>query len=109
MDENAQNLLRVLSEFQWPETATPVYRLYHDDAGQPMIYTMDDLPGNYIEISRDDFFLSSMDCRVIDGRIVHPIKNQAKKLRPGDSGTACHPKDVCVVVDDDSPNIRWSF
>lgn len=109
MDETTQNFLDVMANFPWPEEVKVAYRLYHDDSGCPLFYTMETPPGTYIEISREDFFLSSMDCRVVNGRIVHPVKNQATKLHPGNTGVACHPQDIAVVVDDDTPNIKWSI
>jgi hypothetical protein len=33
-----------------------------------------------------------------------------KKLQPTDStGTACNPRDVCVVVRPDQPHVKWNI
>lgn len=115
MDDNTENFLKVMREFQWPNPPKISFRVYHDDSGHPIKYSMVDIcsmadtSDNYIEISEKDYQLASMDSRVINGRLVHPVKNTAIKLRPGDIGTACHPDNVCVVVSSDQPNTKWSI
>lgn len=108
MDETTENFFKVLSEFEWPEIKKPIYRVYHDENGLPILYTMADLPGNYVDISPEDFWLASMDSRVIDGRLVHPAKSSAVKLKPGKIGKPCHPTDVCIVVKETDGHIKWS-
>jgi hypothetical protein len=43
-----------------PEPAPVFYRLYHDDEGKPLFYSMADVPGTYIDIDRDTFVKNSM-------------------------------------------------
>lgn len=108
MDETTENFLKIMREFSWPDPPKILYRVYYNDDGHPITYSMDDMPGNYIDISREDYLLASMDSRVINGRLVHPVKNMSIKIRPGAAGTACHPQNVCVVVDDNKSNMKWS-
>ena len=75
------------------------YRLYHDDQGQPLFYSMEDLPGRYIEIDAKTHAEGRYDIRVIDGRIKRNLNssNLPRKLVPDDQGTPCHPDDVMIV------------
>jgi hypothetical protein len=29
-------------------------------------------------------------------------------LRPGDNGTCCDPRDICLITTADQPHVRWS-
>jgi len=85
-------------------------RLYYNDNGVPLFYAAEDLPGNYIDIDGATYYESSMNVRVVDGKI---IKIEPKvityKLAPGEVGTPCHPADVSVVVDISQPHTKWSL
>jgi hypothetical protein len=91
---------------------TPIfYRLYYNDAGSPIIYSMEHLPGNYIEVDQLTYVLSPFNVRVINGKLVYikPVVT-IKKLQPNDlDGTACDPQDVCVVVDPNHPHVKWNI
>lgn len=91
-----------------PAQAQPEYRLYHDDQGHPLFYSMEDLPGNYIVIDQKTFNESPSHVRVVDGEIkILGASKKQRKLSPGSTGTACNPRDVCIVVPDTKPNIKW--
>lgn len=92
-----------------PEERPTSFKLYHDDNGLPVVYTMEDLGGNYIEVDREIYLLAPMDARVIDGRLIYnPKKPHIPKLKPSkESGTPCHPDSVCVVIDEDATHIKW--
>lgn len=84
------------------------YRLYHDDEGHPLFYSMEDLPGNYIDIDAETYAQGSSHVRVIDGKLVKTQrKSTVSKLRPGNEGTPCDPQDVCVVVGTDQSHVLW--
>lgn len=89
-----------------PEPQPVSYRLYHDDQGRPIVYTMEDLPGNYIEIDRETYVSGSPWVRVVDGKLRQLFMHAQEKLRPSDSGTPCHPRDVAVV--DPASTSFWS-
>ena len=92
--------------------AEPVfYRLYYNDDGTPIIYSMENLPGNYIEVDQQTYVLAAFNVRVIDGKLVYikPVIT-VKKLQPTTStGVACDPQDICVVVDPEQSHTKWNI
>ena len=89
-----------------PAPPDPFYRLYYDEQGHPLFYSMEDKPGNYIEIDRETWS-NPGHIQVVDGRIVKIKTAVIHKLIPGDTGTACHPLDVSIIVNESQPNIKW--
>lgn len=100
----------------WAIMASPVeqpkvsYRLYYNEDGTPICYSMEELPHNYIELTPEEFQLSPPNVRVVNGKMV-VIKpaSYVKKLVPATTGFACDPRDVCVVVNESQPNTKWSL
>lgn len=90
-----------------PEPPDPFYRLYYGEQGDPLFYSMEDHPGNYIEIDRETFVNSATNVRVVDGRLTVIKTAPVYKLRPGDVGTPCHQNDITVVVKETDPNKKW--
>ncbi len=74
------------------------FRLYYDDAGNVLYYSMEDLPGTFLVIDRLTFDQQRFDIRVKDSKIVKLNHPASWKLAPSESGTACHPDDVSLVV-----------
>jgi hypothetical protein len=93
-----------------PEPKPIFYRLYYNDDGSPIIYSMEELPGNYIEVDQSTYALAPFNVKVIDGKLTY-IKSviTVKKLQPSDlNGTTCDPRDVCVIVNLDQPHVKWN-
>ena len=93
-----------------PAVEQPSYRIYYDDNGRPTSYTVDDLPGNYIEVDVATYTDGNKNIRIVDGKIVkikQPV--MVAKLTPANSGISCHPDNVCIVVDSTQPHIKWSL
>lgn len=93
-----------------PEHRPLTYRLYHDDQSRPLFYSMEDLPGQWIEVDAVAYAQGSHDVRIKDGRLI-PMPKQARiqKLRPGSPGVCCHPRDICLVIGPDQPHVQWSL
>lgn len=94
-----------------PPAPKPIFfRLYYDDSGIPLMYSMEEFPGNYIDIDAATFAASSQNVRVINGKIVSlSLDKITQKLAPSADGTSCHPNNVSVIVDNNAPHIKWSL
>lgn len=107
MNDTTENLFQALSEWHWPEPKPVFFRLYYNDQGHPVTYSMEDIPGNFIEIDQETYAKSSYHVRVVNGKLTHlDYTRVCSKLQPSNSGTPCHLQDVAVVVATE-PNIKW--
>ena len=91
-----------------PEPQPVFWRLYYDTEGKPITYSMEDLPGTYINVSAEAYAQASHDVRVHDGQLKE-LKRLSYKLVPSDTGTPCYPDNVAIVVDETEPHQRWSM
>lgn len=93
-----------------PESDPVFWRLYHNEQGEPLIYSMENLPGTYIDVDPETFAINDMNVRVYDGKLIKiKPKTIIKKLEPSDTGTACYPSNVAIIVDETEPHQRWKI
>lgn len=90
-----------------PEPDPVSWRLYYDDQGRPLTYSMEALPGNYIEIDAATYHRGPLNVRVVNGELRYIQHTWSQKLVPSERGTACLPTDVTIVVDQE-PRQYWS-
>ncbi len=105
-----ENFWQVWNSFQWPDPPVPVYRCYYHEDGTVDFYTMEDLPGRWVEVDRETYLACpANNARVVDGKLkIFPPKRIVRKLMPNQAtGVKCDPNDVCVVVDRADDFIRW--
>lgn len=114
MDENdritTENFWKVWNSFEWPEPFVPVYRCYYQEDGSIDFYTMEDLPGRWIEVDRETYMAwPTGNARVVDGKLkIFDLKKIVKKMMPmQNQGTNCDPRDVCVIVDQSQDHVKW--
>ena len=80
-----------------PRPQPVFFRLYHQ-YGVPLFYSMEDVPGTYIELDQETFAQGKSRVRVINGVLTELTYQTTEKLVPSDSGTMCHGTDVTIVV-----------
>lgn len=99
-------MIEYAMDFAEPE---PIfYRLYYDAQGVPLFYSMEDVPGTYIEIDQETYNRNASNVRVRDGKIVELTWKTMTRLEPSNTGTPCHPQDVAIVVDQKQSHQCWS-
>ena len=107
MNETEKNFWEAWNNFQPPEPKI-IYRAYYNEDGVVCGYSTEEWPGNYVEIDQATY-VCYPDARVVDG-VFQPVKKRCliAKLQPSESGIACDPRDICVIVDADKPHIKWN-
>lgn len=110
-EQTTKNFWTVIESFPWPDPKPLSYRLYHDDQGRPLFYTMEAVPGTYIEVDQITYIQGSYQVRVREGRLIQlePRINVSRLVPDPDSGIPCDPRDVCVVVDSSRPHQKWKM
>ena len=103
---NAEEFWAILHAM--PEPKPVFWRLYYNEAGEPITYAMEDLPGTYIDVDPEIYARSPMNVRIKNGQLIE-MKSAVRRLTPADSGTACHPANVAIVVAETEPHQRWSM
>ena len=101
-----QEFLEFWKNHKWIDAKTVHYRLYHDDAGLPLFYSHEDLPGKYVDVTPEQFAQQDRSVKVIDGKLVRCRTARMTKLVPADLGTLCHVNDATIVVAD-HPGQYW--
>lgn len=97
MNDTTKNFWEVWNNLE-PYVAPVIFwRLYHDDQGRPLFYSQEDLPGNYINVTPEQYQLADMRVKVVQGELKKLNTNPVRKLVPAESGTPCHSQDVSVV------------
>ena len=103
---NAEEFWAILHAM--PEPRPVFWRLYYDSEGRPITYSMEHLPGTYIDVDAETFARAPTNVRVQNGRLIE-LKQAVQKLVPADTGTPCHPDNVAIVVSETQPHQRWSM
>ena len=111
MNETTANFWHAWTNTVCSEPQPVSFRLYYQEDGSPVLYTMEDLPGDYIEVDPETYAAASFRVRVVDQRLIHIRPGtQIKKLQPAtDTGTSCSPYDVCIVVPEQQPHVKWKI
>jgi len=93
-----QEFLEFWTNYQWTDVKPVCYRLYYDDLGLPLVYSHDDLPGKYIDVTPEQFASQEQSVRVVNNKLVRQKTARMAKLVPAESGTLCHTQDVTIMV-----------
>jgi hypothetical protein len=103
-NQTTDNFLSVWNNLPEHVIKFPTQKLYYDDEGRPIDYTIEDREGNYVEVDGPTYMQANMNVRVRDGKIVELSAISYKKLKPSSTGTACVDEDVTIVAPVDYPN-----
>lgn len=103
---NHDTLAQALSQWQPPDPVTRVFRLYYDPQGRPLRYSMQHEPGDFIEITQDQYHRASSKVRVRHGQLISITDPTIRKLRPSTTGQCCSAQDICVITDQ-APVTYW--
>lgn len=101
-----ENFWAILGSMAPPKTI--YYRLYYNDQGRPLLYSHEEQPGNYIDITPEQFALGDLRVRVVN-KVIVSYQPPISKLVPGDTGIACDPRDVTIVVSTEQAHTKWKF
>jgi len=74
------------------------FRLYYDPkTNEPLFYTMEDEPGDYISITPEEFSEMRLDVFVKDGKIEKKRAISIGKLVPSDEGYRTTKNDISII------------
>lgn len=96
-NETTENFLSVFSNLSEIQTKFPSYKLYYNDQGAPIEYTIEDKPGSYIEVDAPTYMRANTRVKIINGQLVELSSLSYKKLKPSNKGTACPAEDVSII------------
>ena len=107
LDNAMSNLFELLSQMETTKIE-PEYRLYYDlESGEPLYYSMEDLPGDYITVDKKIYEEGRYDVKIVDGKLLRLSVKKSQKLIPSDSGTPTA-KDNVLIVDPNS-DFKWKL
>lgn len=100
-----------MAEFIWPEPQPVFYRLYYNEDGSPKCYSMEDLPGKYVEVDRETYISHLWNVKIVHGVLqIIPPTITVNKLKPHSTqGVCCATQDICVIVEPTSEHIKWTL
>jgi hypothetical protein len=102
------NFFEALQSHVEPEKQKIFFRLYYNKKNGDLIeYSMEDLPGDYIEITAEQFAESNPYVYVKDGKIKKRKMLTYGKLVPSATGYPTHATDVSIV--DPESTTFWDF
>lgn len=107
MNETTQNLLDVFANLEPWQPPVVFWRLYYDQAGEPLFYTQEDKPGNYIDVTPEQYQRASMQVKVKSGKLMELSIKRTRKLTPASTGTPCCSTDVSIVVPEYEEHQCW--
>jgi len=107
MNETTENFWQVFNNLEPWQPPEVFWRLYYDEAGHPLFYSQEDKPGNYINVTPEQYQRASMHVKVKDSKLIELTTKRTKKLMPSATGTPCYPTDVSIVVLETEQHQSW--
>ena len=105
-----QELIDAVQHVDSHEPAELIYRLYHDEFGNPLFYSMEHCPDiKYVDITPEQFAVSNSHVKVIDGQIVERSFLKPKLTPDQSQGYLCHSNNVALIQPESEFGRRWSY
>jgi hypothetical protein len=103
-----QEILEILQSMTVPLPTPLVYKLYYDADGRVVTYSTEDLSGQYIEITREQYAEARSDVVIKDGKIIQThIRNHVFKLEKSEQGIRCSKYDISIIADSGSQDGQY--
>jgi len=85
------------------------YRLYYNkDTGEPIAYSMEELKGDFVTVTKEQYTVGRYDVIVKDDRLVSKASiNYLRKLVPSANGIACCKTNVLIL--DETSSTKWKL
>jgi len=81
-----------------PQEFLDEYRLYYNEDGTPREYARLEKEGNYIIVTKQEFFEGRLDVKIENGKLINPNRiTQYRKLVPSDEGTETLVDDITII------------
>jgi hypothetical protein len=81
-----------------PQEFLDEYRLYYNEDGTPREYSRQEQEGDYIVVTKQEFYEGRFDVRIENGKLINPNRiTQYRKLVPSDEGTETLVDDITII------------
>ena len=94
--------------YVWPDDKPIFYRLYYNDQGVPVSYSMEHMAGKYVDITPEQFAASDPHVRVKNGKLIKLATGTVSKLIPAADGTPCAVDNIAIVTTSQH-NQKWKL
>lgn len=72
------NFLKALEEARPNQLASVEFRVYYDTNGSILFYTMENLDGDYLTITPEEYAIGRYDLKVKNGKLIQPSPRSSK-------------------------------
>jgi len=107
-----QELIELLSGIENNEVVTnhwvPEFRVYYDKNGAILFYSMENLPGNYLVITSEQYAASRYDYVVRNGKLINSKRIFHKMKKTPDGVVSCKYDISIIPSKDDTDIVKWS-
>ena len=89
------------------------YKLYYNDDGSPLYYSMEDLPGQFIYVDQNIYQCSRYDVKIVYGKLKSLNESSIFKYVKVDSESSTtvrtDPTDITLIVDSECDHILMDY
>ena len=84
------------------------YRLYYNEDGTPREYSRQEQEGDYIVVTKQEFYEGRFDVRIENGKLINPNRiTQYRKLVPSKEGVETIAEDVTIIGQGQKWKLRY--